>query len=333
MKKLALIFGTAALLLAGCSQEESIPGEESTPNAIAFGTFVQKATKGTPVSGQVLPDGGEFLVMGKTDLEAENPLDFMRQTVTFVDGTPDDYCTYSPTKYWPKSGSVNFFAVYPADIAATITPALGIAPTVDIKGLPVVEYTIPSDPARQKDLMLAAALSEVTGTPVDFTFTHKLTKIGFQATLGAQYDGAYVRITSITVDHLAEAVKYTVSGSGAWEMAHNSAFGTAYTLHNYNLLNNGAVTTVTTMTSIVENNSYLMVAPIAADASEGASVEVDYTVFYADGTSTENEASTTIPKENIVAGNSISVNMTITLTGVTFTSGVTEWSDVTPFTM
>ena len=111
MKRLALVFGTAALLLAGCSQEESIPGEDSTPNAIAFGTFVQKATKGTPVTGTVLPDGGEFLVMANTDLTEPSPLDFMRQTVTYVNvGTG---CTYSPTKYWPASGSVNFFAVYP----------------------------------------------------------------------------------------------------------------------------------------------------------------------------------------------------------------------------
>ncbi|MGV8134685.1 MAG: fimbrillin family protein [Mangrovibacterium sp.] len=213
MKKLALIFGTAALLLAGCSQEESIPGENSTPNAIAFGTFVQKATKGTPVTGTTLPNGGVFLVMGNTSTGgAMDPLDFMRQPVTYT--TLGGY-TYSPTKYWPASGSVNFFAVYPADIA-NITPA-----TLGDLGQPAFTYTIPEDPTKQKNLMLASAPSQTLAgsgvSGVSFTFTHQLTKIGFKAKLNAPYGGAYIRIDSIQVGNLAEQVEF-VAMSGNWTM-------------------------------------------------------------------------------------------------------------------
>lgn len=332
MKKLALVFGTAALLLAGCSQEESLPGEDSTPNAIAFGTFVQKPTKGTAVTGTSLPDYGQFLVMGYTSAEVVGAaIDFMRQTVTFNGST----YTYSPEKYWPGSGTVDFFAVYPADIdnGTAITPA-----TMTL-GLPKVSYTIPSTVTQQKDLMLASSLNKTSGDgTVNFAFGHVLTKIGFKAQLAASYD-AYIQVQSIKVGSttsgqgLAESVVYDAEGNtGTWSMsspattANASAFATQYSLSAENLVSYGYVTSTSTMTNILLDNSYLMVAPIKDCTNAGdVPVEVIYKVGYADGSFVTNTATGSIPKTNIAAAAAISVNMTITLSGVSFSSSVVDW--------
>ena len=207
-------------------------------------------------------------------------------------------------------------------------------------GQPNITYTIPEDPTKQKDLMLASASGKTLAADgisgVNFTFTHQLTKIGFKAQLGGTYDGAYVRIDSIQVGNLAAEITVAVS-AGSWEMTTpgtTTTNATSYTLNYFNLVNNGAVTSSTVMTPIVEDNSYLMVAPISGiAAATTASISVYYTVSYADGTSTQNNATGTIPKANIEAGKSISVNMTITLTGVTFSSSVTGWDTDTDVAM
>jgi len=322
MKKTAFIFGMATLLLASCSQDENTSGGNSAPNAIGFGTFVQKPTKGLPVNGIVLPDGGEFLVMANTDLVVPGTLNFMRQPVTYVSSLVG--CTYSPTKYWPSSGSVNFFAVYPADIAATITPdVLGGV------GQPNVSYTIPVDATKQKDLMLASAPGKTSGS-VDFAFTHALTKIGFKAKLNANYDGAYICINTIEVGSMAGAVTFDAgeNGDGTWKMTlpdETGPFTSTFSLYRHNLVNNGVVTS-TTLNQLVDDNSYLMLAPVSAiTAATNASVLVRYTVTYADGSVTENTATGSIDKANFAAGAAISINMTITLSGISFNSAVTDW--------
>jgi len=278
--------------------------------------------------------------MGYTSAEGGAPaIDFMRQTVTFNGSA----YTYSPTKYWPGSGTVDFFAVYPADIdnGTAITPA-----TMTL-GLPTVSYTIPTTVTQQKDLMLASTLDKSSSdVTVNFAFGHVLTKIGFKAQLAASYD-AYIQVQTIKVGSatsgsgLAESVVYDASGTtGAWSMsspattANASAFATQYLLSPENLVSYGYVTSTSTMTNILLDNSYLMVAPIKDCTNAGnVPVEVTYKVGYADGSYVMNTATGSIPKTNIAAAAAISVNMTISLTGVGFSSSVTGWDSDTDVSM
>jgi len=333
MKKSIFLVGLATLALASCSQEESVTGSDSSLNAISFGTFVEKATKGTPVTGTTFPTDGDFLVIGystsSTLTAAAAYPNFMRQTVTY-DGTSYNY---SPLRYWPSSGYVSFFAVSPASVS-TITPA---AVSTATAALPAVSYAVDTDPVDQVDLMLASAVNKTSadGT-VAFTFTHALTKIGFTAKLAADYgaNGTYIRINSISLKNVAGTADYTSAEGGAWSQTTPTDFTSTFTLdYLKNLVDNGSVSSTTAKTMVLDN-SYLMMAPYTYSSTSSATtaaLEVVYTITNADGT-TSTVTSSTLLQNLAVAGytwaaaGAITYNLTITLNAVSFSASMTDWS-------
>jgi hypothetical protein len=334
MKKSFFLVGLATFALASCSNEDTVSNETDSLNAIGFGTYVQKATKATPVTGTIFPTDGDFLVLGYStgtaDLAVGDVLNFMRQTVTY-DGTSYNY---SPIKYWPvlSGAKASFFAVSPADIS-TVTPA-----SLTTAGLPAISYAVPTDAVKQEDLMLASSVNKTKadGT-VAFAFTHALTKIGVTAKLGADYgtSGTYIRITSISLKNVAGTADFTTAADGTWSLTAPTVFTSDFTLdYLKNLVDNGSVSTTTAKTMVLDN-SYLMMVPFDYSASATAALEVVYTITYTDGTSSSN-TSTTLLKDMAVAsgytwvaGSAVSYNLTFTLNAVSFSASMTDWSTAT----
>ena len=341
MKKSLFLVGLATLALAGCSQNEGVTGEGAS-NAIGFSTYTQKATKGAPVTGITLPTNSDFLVLGYStgaaNLATPAALNFMRQAVTY-DGTS---YTYSPIKYWPTDASaqLSFFAVYPAEVTGITPTAVSSTPSA----LPVVAYTVPTEPTRQVDLLLAGSVNNVRGASptaptVAFAFAHKLTKIGFTAALAGTYNGIYLRINSISLKDVANTATFQAAANGSWAMDAPTTFASTFTLNNLvHLTDNGSVSS-TTAKDMVLGNSYPMMVPFTYDgttvpASAGAAIVIDYTITYADGTSTTNTKTTTLSTlasagYTWAAGSAITYALSFNLatTAVTFSASVGTWTD------
>jgi len=336
MKKSIFLLGLAAFALASCSNEESTTGGSNGSNTISFGTFVEKATKGTPVAGTTFPVGNDFLVIGYStgtaNLVAPAAPNFMRQAVTKTDATT---YSYLPLRYWPSAtgSKLSFFAVAPASVATMVTPT-AIATTAE--ALPVVTYAVPAEPVDQKDLMLASTINKTQpdGTAA-FAFTHALTKIGFTAKLAADYgvNGTYIRITNISLKNVAGTGVFSFAADGTYSLTAPSVFTSTFALdYLKHMVDNGSVSSTTKKTMILDN-SYLMMVPCTYDATTGATaaLEVTYTITNADGASTTVTSSTLLQDLTVGDGNvwaaakSITYNLTITLNAVSFSADMTDW--------
>lgn len=336
MKKVILWISLTAFAMASCSQNESVSQISNTP--VGFGTFVKRATKGTPIAGSAYPADGQFLVLGynteTTDIAPTAALNFMRQNVTY-DGTS---YTYFPIRYWPfeKDSKVSFFAVHPASVQTTVTPS-AVSSTPD--ALPVVTLVVNPDPVKQADLMLASALNKTqTDGTINFSFAHALTKIGFSAKLAADYgaNGTYIRVTNISLKNVVGTGVFSFGPTGTVTQTAPTDFSSTFSL-NYlkHFVDNGSVSG-TSFAPLNLDNSYLLMVPNIYSATSGATaaLEITYVISSADGTKST-VTSSTLLKDIASNGNewtaakSITYNLTITLNAVNFSAGTVNWGDET----
>jgi hypothetical protein len=191
----------AAITLASCSKQEDVTGvnasSESTP--ISFSTFVGKSggtnTKGTVADKDGLKtNNGGLLVSAYNTAEKTwiNYLntggapEFMKEQKVIWNGT-NSVWEYTPLRYWPvNSGKVSFFAI--ASNNSTDAKPDGVTnwtyPNSDTGKGPVFQYTANGTIGNQSDLVYTVALNQTSANnPVQLTFNHILTKIGFSAKL------------------------------------------------------------------------------------------------------------------------------------------------------
>jgi hypothetical protein len=331
MKKSFLLAAIAAIAMSSCSHDEGVDNNTSQ-KSIAFGTFVEKATKGTPVTGTAYPADGQFYVMGYQttgDITSAAAPGFMMQNVTHT----GSLYNYFPVRYWPSNGDVvSFYAIHPASLVSSVTPATAVG-----TGFPKVSFTVDSDPIKQVDLMMAAVPNQLpSASAVNFAFDHKLTKIGFTAKLAADYslNGTYIRVKSIDLINVASTADFefdpaAIATNGIKQNA-STSFATYSLDAAKHFVNNGSVTS-TTAAQLNEANSYLLMVPSDYTAlTSTAAVKVTYIISYADGTSTEVNTTKKLcdlaTGNNWLTGGSISYNLTITLNAVSFSATVTEWT-------
>ena len=83
--------------------------------------------------------------------------------------------------YWPPVGEMKFFAVAPADVAEA-TGATFKIPALANVNTPTLTYTIPSNVAEQKDIMVAQSTvaCKTNNTAVDLQFEHLLAAVQFK---------------------------------------------------------------------------------------------------------------------------------------------------------
>lgn len=154
MKKILMALAAAAIL-AGCSKNEQENVEGFTPKQIKFTNLNDKLTRA-----------------------ANDGNDSYRVYAAWSGGTGwfiNDQVSASDVPsggpyYWPASGSVDFYAWAPADVAAT-----GTYPTLSIA------YEVPAN--ANKDFTIAAPQLGLTSGTVGLAFSHMLAKITVTAQL------------------------------------------------------------------------------------------------------------------------------------------------------
>ena len=193
------IAAMAALTLVSCSSDDldSLSDNSSKNEAISFDGYLGRSavavngTRGSEVKISNLQTDG-FGVFGKyTSAKSQTSDLFINQQVTYDKSTDPAKWTYSPLKFWPSDGHIDFLAYAPYDKNTTLTG--------DSK---IENFTVSKTIADQKDLLWTNDMNHkltpnLSGAKekVKFQFHHALSRLGYTVKLPDNYSSDDVTFT------------------------------------------------------------------------------------------------------------------------------------------
>ena len=201
------IAAMAALTLVSCSSDDldSFSVNSSKNEAISFDGYLGRSavavngSRGSVETRETLKTKG-FGVFGKyTDGKTSDLNFFKNQPVT----CPGTKWTYSPLKYWPTQGRIDFLAYAPYKEGQTLKEN-----TTTHENTTTFDFTVAKKAADQIDLLWANATGKITenfeGTTkekVNFHFYHALSRLGYTVKLSGNYtsDNATFTLKKITL--------------------------------------------------------------------------------------------------------------------------------------
>lgn len=165
MKKKVLFAALSALALAACVNDETI--EMNPGNAVGFRASTENSTRAAVTTSSTLQD---FKVWGYYNYNSEYTSFMEGQEVSKA----GNEWVYSPVRFWPTWGEVDFYSVSPADVTTNITK----------DAQQILDYTVNTDPSKQIDLLYAVNMgcddrNSKNGIPVNFR--HALSQVVFKA--------------------------------------------------------------------------------------------------------------------------------------------------------
>lgn len=190
------IAAMAALTLVSCSSDDldSLSDNSSKNEAISFDGYLGRSavavngTRGSVETKETLKKEG-FGVFGNYKAEAGQtsvPDFFKNQPVTYKNSK----WTYSPLKYWPANGQIDFLAYAPFDSEQKLIENSKLA------------FEVKPTATEQKDLLWANATSQITGNfasttnkKVNFLFKHALSRLGYTVKLSGNYSSSDATFT------------------------------------------------------------------------------------------------------------------------------------------
>lgn len=232
MKKISTIMASlAALLIAGCSQNEVTEVSPDAHPAVGFGVYTGANTRGVDMTTESMKDDpadtdkyGGFGIMGYLtgqdkfeDVKTTVTPSFMHNQMVKWDATANSGAgawTYSPIKYWPNrdGDKISFFAYAPYETQWQDGGKSGVIVSNETtQGIPYIDFKLKDENNLTKmvDLVVADAKDQqyTSGNDgkVTFNFKHTLSRISFKAKLGngdfASMDGAtsFIYITHMWI--------------------------------------------------------------------------------------------------------------------------------------
>lgn len=197
------IAAMAALTLVSCSSDDldSVSDNSSKNEAISFDGYLGRSavavngSRGSVETKETLKNKG-FGVFGKYDAgEGQTSDFFVNQKVTY--STTASKWTYTPLKYWPTQGKIDFLAYAPHKEGQKLNA-----------NTTAFDFTVAKKAADQIDLLWANATGKITesfeGTTkekVKFLFKHALSRLGYTVKLSGNYssDNATFTLKKITL--------------------------------------------------------------------------------------------------------------------------------------
>lgn len=225
------------MLSAACAKivTDSDGEREFSDNPMLFQTYSATSRAGV-ITGTTLPENtsfGVFAYLQKGVVGSSTAHwsdggwkpDFMFNQEVSFDGT--DY-SYSPLQFWPynEENTISFWAYYPYEAyTAGNTGELKFYETTDAgspdfsknstTGLPVIKYSVPTDPAQQTDILFDSFANKdqtyegCTPTPgtVRLQFRHALSLVEFRIVSSGESlpEGATVNIVNMTLTNVADS--------------------------------------------------------------------------------------------------------------------------------
>lgn len=344
MKKLLFVLAGAFIMISiaiSCSNDDSILPEtnKNDSRAIGFKSFLDKnIARGTSVAPGNLKQ--DFWVHAYYDSIGDRSTSLLKPNFMYNQhvyyNNSDSSFAYTPTKYWPNSGDVDFYAWTPnSSHMSFTTPVDGT--TI---GYPVFTYTVTDAITSQEDILVAATEDQdgTSGT-VNFGFDHAMTKVAFCARTAGNYTptGVTVKLISIKLDSIAN------SGTFHYERyAQNRADSTWWSLNSApkksyipSIGSSDGVTIgyygINTYLELIYGSQFMFMMP-QSFANTDASITIVYKVFYTDGTAPQTFTKQ-IPLSGTpswIPGNYVNYAITISLNIVTMSGVVSDWNVVNP---
>lgn len=335
------IAAMAALTLVSCSSDDldSFSDNSSKNEAISFDGYLGRSavavngSRGGVETANTLKTKG-FGVFGKyssTDGQTSNLFDNQKVTY-FTSTTPtESKWTYSPLKFWPANGKIDFLAYAPYDKSTKLT-----------EGSKIKDFTVDEDIAKQKDLLWTNDMNhQITGNittakeKVKFQFHHALSRLGYNVTLSGDYSssGATFTVNKITLAGSSDGTKKAFYKTGTIDLSKiatknntennkedlsktNSGTGlwTAET-SDKNKQNFDLVSSNQTLgkDGIKSGDNYLFVIPQDFSGTDELYVYVEYTINYGGTTGSVTNKVYKQIKKHFLQGNAYMLNLTLGL--------------------
>lgn len=225
------IAAMAALTLVSCSSDDldSFLGNSSKNEAISFDGYLGRSAVAVNGSrGSVLEmedlkkstDGfGVFGNYSSTDGQTSDANFFKNQKVTYSNSK----WTYTPLKFWPANGKINFLAYAPYNYDGTNTTLTGTS----------ISFNVNETAANQKDLLWANTTSQIspdlssTKTKVKLQFKHALSRLGYTVKLSGNYspDNVTFTLNNITLAGSPDGTKNAFYKTGTIDLSKKDATG------------------------------------------------------------------------------------------------------------
>ena len=342
------IAAMAALTLVSCSSDDlnSLSDNSSKNEAISFDGYLGRSA--------VAVNGSRGSVLEIADLKASTEGFGVFGNYSSTDGTTPTYggnlfknvpvtyktsaWTYSPLKFWPTQGHIDFLAYAPYD------SQYDNIVTNDNQKL---TFIVNSDIEKQKDLLYANAVGQTkdkissTGNKVKFKFNHALSKLGYQVKLSGDYSSnATFTLTKITLAGSSNGTTKAFYTSGKIDLSKtNTALNLwsdyATDKQNFDWFSGSSTVTGTALKHPNENRGkdkdYLFVIPQNfSDANVNGDklyVIVEYTITYTNDEThpITNKVYKQI-KQDFKPGKAYMINLTLGLP-IEFDANVTTWGD------
>lgn len=223
MKRIILLAASAMAILAGCVKNEvrvNAPDKE-----ITFQTVSTKAGGAAFETDKHFRSYAYFLEKGKNwdDNHAEAKVYIDNALITYI--TPASgkgYWAAADTYYWPKQGSLTFFAWTDNTIhnpTSNPAPSVGTGATVSCAhdtGIKITDYSVKDN--LNKDILVAEIAKNkksnesATGTwenGVPTVFRHALAKVEFKVNKKTDYPNVEFRVKKITLTKVSTRGTFT----------------------------------------------------------------------------------------------------------------------------
>lgn len=216
MKNLLLLAVIASFIFASCSEEPT--RELNFDSSIGFKTFVGTTTKALDATVEDIKKDGvginvygwHKLTEGDVDgITNEFVPDYFNAVNVYYsetagnDGNNIACWKYSPVKYWPADGKLNFIAIgNNVTISANSDFPEAGEYIFEASGdsAPTLKYKSAVEPTEQKDLLYAKSLNKMKTNPiksVQFIFKHILSKIDVEVKADSDDENLMLKIFSI----------------------------------------------------------------------------------------------------------------------------------------
>ena len=360
------IAAMAALTLVSCSSDDldSFSDNSSKNEAISFDGYLGRSavavngSRGSVVDIPALKntdtDEKGFGVFGYYSTEdhsaPEQSFDanlFNNERVTCPKDGAD--WTYSPLKYWPAQGHIDFYAYAPYVANKALKKTTGADPKITS----CIDFSVPSTITDQTDLLWANAENQTkanhstsTDNKVKFQFAHALSRLGYTVKLNKAVPASEATITlkSITLAgssdgtsknafykngtiNLAKATDAT-DATGLWEAVTSDDNKQNFNWSSSNKTLNNAVSDAEIKNP---DNEYLFVIPQDFSAGNANNDElyvvVEYTIKYNSGSAKPTVSYKVNEKleKNFLQGKAYTINLIIGLTPIEFNAEVNDW--------
>ena len=337
------IAAMAALTLVSCSSDDlnSLSDNSSKNEAISFDGYLGRSavavngTRGSVLGKPALQNSTEgFGVFGnykEDDGQEFGSGLFNNQKVTYKASA----WTYTPLKFWPTQGHIDFLAYAPYD------SQYDNIVTNDNQKL---TFIVNSDIEKQKDLLYANAVDQTLAKissakkKVKFQFAHALSKLGYKVKLSGNYSSnATFKLTKITLAGSPNGAEKAFYTSGKIDLSKTNTASDLWSEYagdkqNFDWFSGSSTVTGTDLKhpdeNRAENKDYLFVIPQKfKTGTDKLYVIVEYTITYTNDPT--NSITNTVYKQllnDFEPGKAYMIKLTLGLP-IEFDADVTTWGD------